>query len=179
METLKDYLARLGLSKDSEPQALANAKTDYTRWYKREKKRQYRKERCYVELVLTPKEKQVLVTGAKNHKKPLATYIREIALAYQRRLYILPDPSQLHQLEMAFRRIGNNINQIAYQCNAQGNTRYQNVVALQQRVTDLERSVTRHLVEPMTMERLIKIELPKHPELFPIVQRMLYKKGLG
>ena len=175
METQRQYLRRLGLLDSSDPQRLQQAKAAYRKAYKQAKNREYRTSRHYLRLTLTSKEKSQLTTGAKRHRKALATYVREIALAYQKRVYILPSEDMLTRLETACHRIGNNINQIAKKCNSENSTRYFDVVRLREQVTALEKEVNRYLRQPMTLDQLIRVELPKHPELIPELNRFLKK----
>lgn len=177
MESQRHYLARLGLAnspKDA-PELLA-AKAAYRKWYKREKNKEYRKNRMYLKLMLLPYEKRKLQQAAKNHKQPLSTFIKSVSLAYLEKVYILPDETQLHKLEIAYRKVGNNINQIAKKCNSQTSTRYFDVVRLQNQVTTLEKETTKLLKKPMTLEKLIE-KMLEQPQLLEKVKQHLQRKG--
>ena len=179
METQREYLTRLGLWGSDDFSKVEKAKIAYRKRYKRYKNREYYRTRCFVRLRLLPKEKKILSIGAKNHKQPLAKYVREIALAYQRKVYVLPDKQQLHNLEIGFRRIGNNINQVARICNARQEARYNDVVVLQQQLIALEKLVTSYLIQPMTLENLVKVELAKRPDLLATVKKLIQNNGMG
>jgi len=177
METQRHYLMRLGLAEaphDSEK--VIAAKKAYRAWYKREKNKEYRESRSYVKLMLLPAEKRKLKKAAGHHGKHLATFIKMIALAYLDKVYILPDEDQLRKLEIAYRRVGNNINQIAKKCNSQTSTRYLDVVRLQNQLSALEKETTKYLRKPMTLDRLVE-SLLKEPQLLDQVKRTLERKG--
>ena len=177
METLHQYLKRLGLLTNPNPVRLQQAKAEYQRLYKREKNQQYRRVNTRCEITLKPDEAKLMQKGADNHALKLASFVKQTALAYVRQVFIVPDQQQVTRIEIALRRIGNNINQAVHRLHAGNSSQYLEVVKLQQQLNALEKEVSRCFREPMTLENLIRVELPKQPHLYPLVHKLLKRNG--
>lgn len=176
MESQRDFLLRLGLLHSSDTTKVEAAKAEYRKQYKREKNKEYQKSRMYVRIMLLPKEKQKLSVAAKNHGKKLAVFVKEVVLAHLEKVYVLPDETDLRNLLISHRRIGNNVNQIARNTNESRKTRYMDVVRLQNQLFALEKETERYLRKPMTLENLVN-EIGKKPELLLRTKKLLAKKG--
>ena len=84
------------------------------RAYMRAYQKKLRQKRKRLELSLDPDDYVRLKKEADRHGMKLATFTREAVFAYLNQEFILPNPEQVRELELAFRQIGNNISQIAH-----------------------------------------------------------------
>ncbi len=177
METFRDYLQRKKLLGIKDEALLDQARKDYRKWYRREKNREYKKTHAVIRVTVPLPIKNRLLRGAKRHQRPLARYVRECALAYTQQVFIVPDEEQVHRVEVGMRKIGTNINQIAHLCNAKRSVSYLNVLKLQNQFSELEKVIEKHLRKPMTLENLIKKELPKRPDLIQVIERYIISQN--
>ena len=148
METLYQYLARNKLLENGNPSQIKQAKKQYRKEYLKTKRKEYRKTRIRKEILFLNAEMKTISNKAKHHQIPIGRFIKQATLAYIHQKYILPDPSQLHKLEIGIRRIGNNINQIAYLCHRKKSVLLNNIKSLQQEVYALEHEIRERLSNP-------------------------------
>ena len=111
----------------------------------------YQKRTKRVSPVLTLAEYAQLKREAKRHAMPVATFARACIFAYLDGTYVVPDEERLHQLEVALRRIGSNVNQIAARAHRVGLSTFEisNALAL---VYELEDQVAEALRRPGEVE---------------------------
>lgn len=91
-------------------------RNQYMRVYMREV---YQKRRRRISLTLTPEQYGRLQKQAERSGRALAVFVREAALAYLERRYLVPKNLEhsLWQLTRQLRAAGNHLNQIAHQAN--------------------------------------------------------------
>ncbi len=112
MESQSEFLARKGVFSDSAPEVIEEAKKQYRQQYLKEKQKEFRETHIRKELFLTKKEFGFLKHHAEKHQIKLSRFIKNAAIAYLKNEYLLPDDTQVRNLELETRRIGNLMNQI-------------------------------------------------------------------
>lgn len=170
---MKKYLAKLGFSSPEEEQELATPlpKKVVSEGTKRLQK--LRKKNKRVELYLTPEQWKWLSELAKAHNLKLSPFLKACVLAYQEKLFILPDRDVLHQLEVGMRKIGTNINQCAYVANRESNVSANTLDQLIHDVRRLEGLISKSLTYPDDLESLVKKALRERPTFVVILERIL------
>lgn len=93
---------------------------DARRRYLREYMRKRRAEQKRVEVVYSLDEYRRLEREARAHGQKVAPFIKACAEAYLEKSYVVPDEERVHELRLALRRIGTNVNQIARKANRSG-----------------------------------------------------------
>lgn len=111
--TLKEYLLSLGQDIFENPTRLEAAKKEYQRVYMREYKKQYNKENKRVKITFKKDEYEAIEKEANKMKKPVATHIKDLLMAYIHSEYILPNDVDVKEMNRLILAIGNNVNQIA------------------------------------------------------------------
>jgi len=111
----------------------------------------YRKERKYVNCVMTKEQYKELQQEAKKIGKKLTEYVREAALAHKGKKYLVPESvaTELATLVFLCRNMACNINQIAKHANTFRKLRIVDVVALSGTVQELERLVKEFVEKPI------------------------------
>lgn len=163
---MKNYFEKIGLSSPKEEkkrqQTSLPLPSEPSKSAQRQQKR--RKNHKRVEVYFTPEQYQQLHAHAKNHQLKVAPLVKVATLAYFQKLFILPDFNQLHELVLGIKRIGNNVNQIAYVSNVRKSVYHSQIEHLSQLVKDLEKLVHRSLTTPDDLEGLVKQALKEKPE---------------
>ena len=93
---------------------------DGRREYMREYQRKRRAQKKRIEVVYDWDEFRRLEREARAHGQKIAPFIKACADAYLEKAYIVPDEESVHELRVAMRRIGTNMNQIARKGNRSG-----------------------------------------------------------
>ena len=124
------------------------AQRDNRRAYMRQYQKELRTKRKRLELSLEPEEYSRLKREANRHKMKVATFAREAIFAHLDGEYILPNPDQVQELELALRQIGNDVHQIARRVGREQATGRADINALERLVHDLEDQITLALRNP-------------------------------
>lgn len=85
------YLAKTNVLETGSEQDIAWAKRAYWKQYNVEWRKQQRKRTKQYVIVLNETEYKQIVTAAKAHKQSCTRYIKEAALAYLLKVYLVPD----------------------------------------------------------------------------------------
>jgi len=125
---------------------LKNQTTD-RKQYQKEYQKTYRKRVWRKEVVFSETEKQTIVASAVKHKHTLAEHIRKCTLAYIGKSYLNPSEDTLKELRFEIRKVGVNINQIAYKVNANGHEAF-NEIELQNKLMELETIIEEFVSQP-------------------------------
>ena len=101
-----------------------------------------------MEILLMPSESKRLATEARKHGKRKATFAREAMFAYMDRRFVVPDDEVVQRLELAIRRIGTNLNQIARRVNENRVVTELDVEHANRLLAELEQVVTAAFRDP-------------------------------
>ena len=121
------------------------------REYMRDYQRKRRAGKKRVDLVYGLDEYLRLEREARAHGRKITPFIKACADAYLKKSYVVPDEERVHQLEVALRRIGSNVNQIAARAHRTGlsTSEINKALAL---VYELEDQVAEALRNPVEVE---------------------------
>ena len=117
------------------------------RAYMRTYQKVHRKKKRRVEVQLDPSDLHRIKREANRHQMKTATFIRQATLAYLDQAFIVPDPAQIRSLELALRRIGNNLNQLTARAHKYGLSRA-DLVDLHAMLRGLEHEMYKRLRDP-------------------------------
>ncbi len=117
METMYQYLYRIRVLPSGSQREVEQGKLKYRKLYKQAKQREYAKTRKRVELTFQKKEFDQLSKEAKKAGLAIPDYLRKAISSSRKNQAFIPSESTLYSLQMEIRRIGNNINQLAYHAN--------------------------------------------------------------
>lgn len=118
------------------------------RAYMRQYQKELRTRRKRLELSLDPEDYDRLKQEAQRHDMKLATFTREAVFAYLDSQYILPNPEQVRELELALRQIGNDISQIAHYANSRESEQQIDLPAIGRLLAKLEEEISQALRHP-------------------------------
>ncbi|QGY44846.1 plasmid mobilization relaxosome protein MobC [Maribellus comscasis] len=166
------YLQSLGLLEHGTEEQIERAKQDFKKLQQNSYATKFSQSHKRKSVYLTQKEMSVLMTAAKRHGMRLGTFIRFAALAYVKTEYLLPSDSKIQELEVALRRIGNNINQLTKHVHQRGFTK-EDLVAFQQKLNELENRVSDFLRQPLPLKEFLKNLLHQKPEYADVLEKVL------
>lgn len=113
----RDYLFEKGVIENSTPEALEDAKKTHKKNYQKEYQQAYKKTVIRKEIHLSAEESLLLEKAALKHKMKLRPFMKECIFAYLKKTFVEVDDDQLKKVLRAINRVGNNVNQIAFQLN--------------------------------------------------------------
>lgn len=152
MESLAQFLARKGLHQDSSPEEVVKAKNEYRDQYMRQKQKEFRETHIRKEIYLTKREFGYLKGAAEKHQMKLSRFIKKIAFAYLKQLFIVPDDTHVRNLELELRRIGNNINQVTKHVNQKSEVKEEHVQVLLVLLKKIDNKVSNALRNPSKVQ---------------------------
>ncbi len=85
--------------------------------YLKQKKKEHRQKNRTISISFPNSIASQMEKEAQKHRLKLAAYIKQCVAAQREKEYLLPNVEEAQQIEMLLRNYGNNINQIARQCN--------------------------------------------------------------
>lgn len=97
--SLWDYLDESAVLEWGSEDQIKEAKKEYKKLYQRAYRRNYRRARAEFTVSLFKDEEVVIRHKSKDHKLSPSAFIKQSALAYIQKLYLVPDPIQLAQFE--------------------------------------------------------------------------------
>ena len=131
METFKGYRFRLGLvGNNTDPELLKNAWREYRRQYLRAYRQKRVSSKVRRELTFTKAQDKKITTLAQQHNQTPARFIRSCVLSFAGKE--MPPTKEITDLIFQLRKIGNNINQIAYITNRDGGSAFDSTQVHQQ-----------------------------------------------
>ncbi|PCH91047.1 MAG: hypothetical protein COB85_09675 [Bacteroidetes bacterium] len=175
MQTLLKYLFETGVLEHGTKEEIEEAKKEYRRKYSKEKQKEFREKNVRKEIILTRKEFSVLCKAAKKHKIKLAPFIKQAALAQVAEKYLLPSDSVVQELELAIRRIGNNVNQLVRYAHQNNYLPKETIAEIQNQLNELEGKISKAFREPLKVHHLVEFAIKKHPELVEQLENLLSK----
>jgi len=148
MDSLAQFLTAKGLDKTSNPDDIEKAKAEFKKLYFKEKQKEFRETHIRKEIYLTKKEFGYLIHHAEKHQQKLSRFIKNAAFAYLQNKYILPDDTQVRNLELEIRRAGNLWNQIAKRANTSGVVTKEDIRLIKVQLEVLSEKASKALRDP-------------------------------
>ena len=93
------YLDELGVLDSGTDTEIKKAKREYRKLYKRIYQREYRVDHPEFSISLTQEEEAIIAEAARKHHRSRTAYIKESSIAYTSKLYLVPDPTAVANLE--------------------------------------------------------------------------------
>ena len=121
------------------------------------------------EIQLSPSEFQTLETAAKNHHKKVAVFIKQAALAYTKKVFILPDEHALNTFDIRCKEIANAINMIA-EFNPPFKEQHTEQIY---NLLDMLEIAVRELKHPLSLENIIKKAITERLDLHDLMRKHL------
>lgn len=150
MENMYQYLYRTGTLPHGSQRDINQAKVKYRKLYKQAKQREYAQTRKRVELTFHKKEFEQLSKEARKASLAIPTYLRKAVNAARQNQAFLPNESTLYSLQMEIRRIGNNINQLAYHANRNKRIDQHTITATRSHLNKIEDQIKEAFLVPRT-----------------------------
>lgn len=147
-QSLKRYLIEEVIQPGITSEEIQSAKKQYRKQYQKVYQQQYTKKKQRKSLLFTKPEYRQLEEAAKQHQIKPATFAKRAIFAYLDKQYIVPNENQIHNLKMALKSIGTNINQIAYKTNSTGQLSAKDFESLFQLLHQLEDRMLSALKHP-------------------------------
>lgn len=147
--SLKQYLFDTGAIENCSPEELDKIKSGHRKEYLKQYKSNYLSDKIRREIIFSQSEFKEIECFAKLHKrKPTPLFLKLCISGYITQKFMLPDEQVLHQLLIGIRRIGNNVNQIAYRVNSLKFISANDEQAIYQYLNELEQVIIRAMTEP-------------------------------
>ena len=193
-ESLKEFLLRHGVNKDTPSEAIDRLKSEYKKIYHKRKHVEWRGKNKRVEIFFDKeKEYPFLEERAKKHGMKLAAFIKKCIFGYLKKQYVIPQNEQVEKciaeiagVHTAIDRIGTNINQIAHHANGEilkgkfltsdyERQVYEHIFALDRLniFFKLEDMVEQAFREPSDVVGYVKKQLDEDAALLPQLERLL------
>ena len=145
----------------------------YRKEYKKEYKKKYQQERIHRVVIFTHEEYELLKRASDNYKLGFSTFVRESAIKYLSRGYIIPDKEQTKSVLVAFKRYGTLLNQIAHIVNSTKKADLHHIKMIQDNFSDLEKELKQIFTEPVPVDDLLKRVITKEPQYIDKIQSIL------
>ncbi len=133
----------------------------------------YRKQKVHRVIIFEKDEYQFLFDKSKKARKPFITYIRELALAKAKEVYIVPFDKQTDEVKILLTRYGTNLNQIAHIANAKKDISLLEIQQIQKQFSEMQQGIQKIYNAPIKVKDLVRNTLIKNPEYFAEIQKVL------
>jgi hypothetical protein len=169
---LLHFLQTNGILENGSDEEIAKAKSEFWKEENKERLKKFRTQHHRHEISLSQDDFNLLSLASKKYGVQLGTFIRIAAIAYVRSEYLLPSDSRIQELEVAIRRIGNNINQLTRHVHQSGFTQG-DLESLQNKLNELEDKIAHTIRQPLPLNEFLKLLLKRNPEYAPMIEQVL------
>ena len=170
--SLKEFLFKHKVTEGSEEE-LKYAKAAYRKQYQKNYQDRYAHEKKRLKITLSSHEYDRLKEQAEAHGQKFAAFAREAMLAYLDQRFLVPDAQKVSDLEVALRKIGNNINQIAHHTNRIERLTYGNATQLRQNLEELEDTISQSMRQPPNILEAVAQAIQEKRSLVPQLEALL------
>lgn len=171
--TQKEYLFLCGILETGSPEDIQAYKKYYRKEYLKWKKQEYVKKHKVVRLSFPNKEAARLAKKAATYNRSLPDFLKSTIRAYEQQAFLFPKNSEVRQLRIELRRIGNNINQVSKAYNGGSLTQATAVSNLRHHLKEIDTLVRNTLEQPKSFEAFITEALEKDRRLRPKLKRLV------
>jgi uncharacterized protein (DUF1778 family) len=156
---LYSYLHASGVLNTGNENAIALARKEYWRNYKKVWRKEKRKKEKEITISLNTEELKVITQSAKIHQRNVTAFIKESAFAYINKRYIVPSQETVHSIRQLLAMLYNQIEQLLDENKLQSELGNE----LKQKITELERFILPVLFNPKIVEKHIEELVRKEP----------------
>lgn len=170
-----EYLAEQGLLHilEGPPKRIDEMRAIFKKENRKRYVKEYRKKRIHRVIIFSQEEYDLLVQASKNHDLPFATFVRESALKYISRGFIVPDKDELKNIQVLLRRYGVLLNQAQFVINSQKYASPEQIRSIRKNFFDLEKEIRGIIESPIIIEDFIADLLKQDPSYRPKIQTIL------
>lgn len=174
MEILYQYLHRKGfLERETTKDELEEAKQQYRKLYLKEYQKEFRRINIRKDIYFTPIEFSKLSSASKKFNMPLPRLCKELTLAYLNNQFLLPDDTQIRQLEIYLRGVTNNINQLVRYIHQQKRLSENDLSILRTQINEMEERISLALRQPLNIQEYLENQIPQKPEILSILKKII------
>lgn len=163
---LWQYLESIeGLLETGDQNAINLAKKAYRKQYMASYKRGQRQNMSefYVSLVKGSSDHDTISKGAKSYNMSIPAFIRQSALCYLQKKYLVPNKMQMMQIEQLLGECLNEIQTIARRKERFSFDRELKLEEIEKRIERMEKELSEYLREPLPFEEYVKRSIAKDP----------------
>lgn len=164
MVTFSQFLHDRGLIRaELSPAELDALRKEHRKLYKRLWQREADKQVLRKQISFSKDDFRMIETAAKRHQLSFSAFVVKAVFAYLNRCYIVLDKQQEQELKLGLKRLGVNLNQVAFQANRTQSVSLPQVVELQLVMQRLEKLLHEQLTRPQDLNALVQQALQEHP----------------
>jgi len=162
-----DYLESIGVLENGTDEEIKKAKRNYRKLYFTKHKRKQRALKREFTLRFSKEKQEYLRVEciARQHKMKITEFLKSAVLAYINKTYIVPDRSQVWDLEQLLSQCLNEIQTIVKQKERYSYEREQKYELIEKRIEKLEKEINQVLKQPFTIEELVLKGIEEKPTL--------------
>lgn len=170
-----EYLAEKGLLHilQGPPERIDEVRSIFRKENRKQYLKEYQKKRVHRVIIFSKEEFALLKQASKNHALPFATFIRESALKYVSRGFIVPDKDELKKILVLLKKYGVLLNQITYVVNSQKFASPESLKNVLENFDALENEIRGIIESPMIIEDFIADLIEKEPSYHSRIQTLL------
>ncbi len=127
-----------------------------------------------IQITFSNSEFHRIQKSAKKHKKKVGQFLKQCVFAYLEKTFIPQNEEKIHSIELAIRKIGNNVNQIARNSNKFGLLRAFESKRVVKLLNSLEIEIRRNLSVPIDALKMFKTEIENSDEFLNKVEWLIY-----
>lgn len=152
------YLESTGLLEHGTDEQIKNAKKEYRRQQHSSYRREVRKDKPEFSVALSKKDGSYgkMALAARRHNMPVTTFIRNAALSYLDKSFLVPNQNQVARLEQALMNCLNEIQVITHTKEKYHWEREQKYDAIAARITILETEIRQALCFPLELKGYVE-----------------------
>lgn len=170
-----EYLAEKGLLHilEGPHERIDEVRAVFTRENRKRYLQEYQRKRIHRVVIFSQEEFALLKQASKNHNLPFATFVRESALKYLSRGFIVPDKNETKQILVLLKKYGVLLNQITHVVNSQKYANHEVLYRVKDNFTALENEIRRIIESPVIIEDFISSLLKEEPSFHSKIQTIL------
>jgi len=175
-----EYLAEQGLLHilEGPPERIDEIRAIFKQDNRKRYVKDYHKLRVHRVIIFTQEEYNQLLQASKNHGLPFATFVRESALNYVSRGFIVPDKEELRQIQVLLKKYGVLLNQTVYVINSHKHASPMLINRINENFLALENEIRAVIETPIIIEDFITELIKKEPSYHPRIQTTLNNLAL-
>lgn len=176
--TMKEYLFASGILEVGTKEEIAKAKEEYRRAYLRKKQQEHRAKNRIIHLSFSHDYSEYLEDKALDYNMTLPLFLKSCIDGYLRQVFVLPNDTQIKQVETELNRIGNNINQLVRHCHRLSLDPEKALNEVHGMLSSMDNTIEAYLRTPHTLDILIMQTLEEQPEYLTQLQRLINSHAL-
>ncbi|KAA3595847.1 MAG: plasmid mobilization relaxosome protein MobC [Calditrichaeota bacterium] len=146
--------------------------------YQKDYHKNYWSKKTRFQLTFSNSENLRIQKSAKRHKLKTGKFLKKCVFAYLDKILIPSNESKMQSIELAIRKVGNNVNQIARNSNKLKTLGVFNAKKVSVLLNSLEIEIRRNLSLPIDLLKVIQNKLESSPEFLNKLEWIIYHHKL-